>query len=150
MGRGAWAGHHPWGCIELGMTEWLSTPVEGIQLHVGFLEDALEWKFYGGAFPPTALCVNVSRDDPGIQPMFKTYVLSGKGDCFWGVGPGVGRTITFQLTPQMKFTWEWWEACLLLSLYFCLQKRKKHLPSFHCCPWPSWPHVPHQPHWGGM
>ena len=52
MGRGAWAGHHPWGCIELGMTERLSTWVEGIQLHVGFPEDALEWKFYGGAFPP--------------------------------------------------------------------------------------------------
>ena len=61
---------------------------------------------WGRLLPPPALCVNVSRDDPGIQPMFKTYMLSGKGDCFWGVGPGVGRTITFQLTPQMKFTWE--------------------------------------------
>ena len=58
-----------------------------------------------GCFPPPpALFVNVSQDDPGIQPMFKRYVLSGKGDCFWGVGPGVGRTITFQFIPQMEFT----------------------------------------------
>ena len=58
---------------------------------------------WGRLFPP-ALFVNVSRDDPGIQPAFKRYVLSGKGDCFWGVGPGAGRTITFQLIPQMEFT----------------------------------------------
>ena len=56
MDRRAWVGYSPWGCIELGMTEQLGTQIAGIQLHIGFLEDALEWKFYGGAFSPL-LCL---------------------------------------------------------------------------------------------
>ena len=57
MDRGAFVGYSPWGCIELGMTEQLSTQIARIQLHIGFLEDALEWKFYGGAFPRPLLCL---------------------------------------------------------------------------------------------
>ena len=74
MDRGDWVGYSPWGCIELGMTEQLSTQIAGIQLHIGLLEDALEWKFLWGCLFPPALFVNVSRDDPGIQPMFEICV----------------------------------------------------------------------------
>ena len=30
-------------------------------------------------------------------------MLSGKGGCLWGVGLGIGGTITFQLIPTMGF-----------------------------------------------